>query len=165
MSAIDIALVVLIIIGAIAGYREGFLMELFSFCAIVLGVIGAFKLLGWAILLINDNFDVDKKALPYIAFAVVFVVIVIVVRLIGNMIKLSIDKSFLGRVDQIAGAGLGLLKMAFILSVLFWLANSFHYDLPTRYTDGSWLMPRVAGFAPQVGSWLSEIFPVFEDVF
>lgn len=165
MSAIDIALIVFILIGAVAGYREGFLMELFSFCAIVLGVLGAFKLLGWAILLIDDNFNVDKKALPYIAFAVVFIAIVIAVRLVGNMIKLSIDKSFLGRVDQVAGAGLGLLKMAFILSVLFWLAHSFHYDLPARYTEGSWLMPKVAGFAPQVGSWLSEIFPVFEDVF
>ena len=165
MSAIDVFLIVMILIGAIAGYREGFLMELFSFFALVLGVLGAFKLLGWAIILIDENFEVDKKALPYIAFGVVFVIIVIAVRLVGNMIKLSIDKSFLGRVDQVAGAALGLLKMAFIFSVIFWLAHSLHYQIPQRYTEDSWLMPHVVSFAPMVGEWLSEIFPIFEDVF
>ena len=142
MSTIDITLMVLIIIGAVIGYREGFLMELFSFLGIVLGVIGAFKLLGWAILLLTDNFNIDKKILPYVAFAVVFLAIVIVVRLIGNMIKLSIDKSFLGRVDQVAGAGLGLLKTAFMLSVVFWIVASLHYEIPAKYTDNSIIMHR-----------------------
>ena len=164
MSSIDIALIAIIIIGAISGYREGFLMELFSFVALVLGVLGAFKLLGWAMLLLADRFDIDKDILPYVAFGVVFLAIFIVVRLLGNMLKLSIDKSFLGRVDQIAGAGLGLLKTIFILSVLLWIAASLHYQLPDRWTEGSWLLPQVTAFAPEIADWISEIFPIFRDV-
>jgi membrane protein required for colicin V production len=164
LSSIDIALIAVIIIGAISGYREGFLMELFSFVALVLGVLGAFKLLGWAMLMLSDYFDVDKDILPYVAFGVVFLAIVIVVRLVGNMLKLSIDKSFLGRVDQIAGAGLGLIKTIFILSVLFWIAESLHYQLPDRWTEGSWLLPQVISFAPEIADWISEVFPIFRDV-
>jgi membrane protein required for colicin V production len=164
LSSVDIALIAIIIIGAISGYREGFLMELFSFVALVLGVLGAFKLLGWAMLFLSDHFDVDKDILPYVAFGVVFLAIVIVVKLIGNMLKLSIDKSFLGRVDQIAGAALGLLKTIFIVSVLLWIADSLHYHLPDRWTEDSWLLPQVASFAPEIADWVSEVFPIFRDV-
>jgi membrane protein required for colicin V production len=156
---------VLILLGAYGGYREGFLMELFSFLAVILGVLGGFKLMGWAMLFLADEFNVDQKVLPYIAFGVVFIAIVIVVRLLGNMLKLSIDKSFLGRIDQVAGSILGFFKTAFLLSVVLWIIDSLHFALPENWTDDSWILPKVAVFAPAVTSWISEIFPVFRDVF
>jgi membrane protein required for colicin V production len=165
VSAADIAICVMVLIGAYAGYKEGFLMELFSFLALLLGVLGGFKLMGWAMLYITDHFDVDKDVLPYVAFAVVFVAIVILVRMLGNMIKLSLDKSFLGRVDQVAGGFLGVLKTAFIVSVLIWLGDSLKFNYPDKWTDDSWLFPKVAGFAPAVTAWIGEWFPVFRDVF
>lgn len=165
MSIADIAICVLIVVGAYAGYKEGFLMELFSFLALLLGVLGGFKLMGWAMLYLADHFNVDKKVLPYVAFAVVFIAIVILVRLVGNMIKLSLDKSFLGRIDQVAGGFLGVLKTAFILSVLIWLVDSLRFNFPDQWTAESWLFPKVASFAPSVTAWIGEWFPVFRDVF
>ena len=165
MSKVDIALIIIILIGAFSGYKEGFLMELFSLLSLLLGVVGGFKLMGWAMLVLADQFDIDKKILPYIAFTVVFLVILIVVRLLGNLLKNSIDRSFLGKIDQIAGAFLGLLKTAFILSVLLWLIDSLKLSVPQDWSDDSWLLPKVAAIAPLVTSWLSEIFPVFKDVF
>ncbi len=165
MSAIDIALCLIILIGAFFGYKQGFLMELFSFLAIVLGVLGAFKLMGWAIVMLSNQFEIDQKILPYVAFAVVFIAIVIIVRLIGNMIKLSIDKSFLGRVDQISGAVLGFFKTAFLLSVGLWIIDSLRFKIPERWSEDSWILPKISGFAPLITSWIAEIFPIFEDVF
>src|SRR5688572_26074438 len=100
-------------IGAFTGYKEGFLVGLFSFLALVLGVLGGFKLMGWAMLFLASHFNVDEKVLPYFAFAAVFIVIVIAVRLLGSTLKASLDKTFLGRLDQFAGAILGLFKTAF----------------------------------------------------
>jgi membrane protein required for colicin V production len=169
VTAADIAICIIILIGAYAGYKEGFLMELFSLLALLLGVLGGFKLMGWAMLYLVDHFNVDKKVLPYVAFGVVFIAIVILVRLLGNMIKLSIklslDKSFLGRVDQVAGGLLGVVKTAFILSVLIWLSDSLRFNFPEKWTDNSWLFPKVAIFAPTVTSWIGEWFPIFRDVF
>lgn len=164
MSGVDIALVVFILIGAYSGFKQGFLMELFSLLAIFLGVLGGFKLMGWAMVLLADRFNVDQKVLPYFAFAAVFVGIVIVVNLIGKMLKLSVDKSFLGRMDQAAGAGLGLLKTIFMLSVVLWIMDSLKVNLD-RWNEDSWLYPLVAGFAPKVTHWVGELIPVFEDVF
>jgi membrane protein required for colicin V production len=165
LSTADIVLCIVILIGAIAGYREGFLMELFSLVAILLGILGGFKLMGWAMLLLAEKFNIDQKVLPYIAFAVVFIAIVIVVQLLGRILKASVDKTFLGRLDQIAGSVLGFFKMIFLASVAIWLVASFDYDFPEKWTNDSWLFPRVAAFAPETASWISEIFPVFRDIF
>lgn len=165
MSSVDIALIVLILIGAFLGYREGFLMELFSFAAIVLGVLGAFKLMGYAMLFLADEFDINETILPYVAFALVFIAILIAVRLVGKIIKVSIDKTFLGRLDQAAGAGLGLLKAAFLISVSLWIMDSLDFDLPEKWTSDSWLLPKVESFAPQVTIWLGNYIPFFRDIF
>jgi membrane protein required for colicin V production len=165
VSTADIVICIVVLIGAYAGYKEGFLMELFSLLALLLGVLGGFKLMGWAMLYLSDHFNVDKDVLPYVAFGVVFLAIVILVRLLGNMIKLSLDKSFLGRVDQVAGGMLGIVKTGFILSVMIWLIDSFRYNFPSKWTAGSWLFPKVAAFAPTVTAWIGEWFPIFRDVF
>lgn len=165
MSTADIALILLILIGAFSGYRAGFLMELFSFAAIILGILGGFKLMGEAMVFLTDEFDINKTILPYVAFALVFIVILIGVRLLGKLIRMSIDKTFLGQVDQAAGAGLGLLKAAFLLSVCLWIMNALDFELPEKWTENSWLMPRIESFAPQVTLWIGEYFPLFKDVF
>ena len=165
MSTADIALVLLILIGSISGYREGFLIELFSFAAIILGILGGFKLMGEAMIFLTDQFNINKTILPYVAFAVVFIAILIGVRLLGKLIKISIDQTFLGRVDQAAGAGLGLVKAAFLLSVCLWILNALDLDLPEKWAENSWLLPRIESFAPQVALWIGDYLPFFKDVF
>lgn len=165
MTGVDIVLCIMLLVGCVSGYRDGFLMGVFSFLAIVLGVLGAFKLMGLAIVFLATEFDIDQKFLPYIAFAVVFLAIVIAVRLLGNVIKLSIDKTFLGTIDQFAGAILGLFKTLFIVSVLLWIVDSLNFSLPENWTGNSWILPYVQGFAPVLADWISEIFPVFNDIF
>src|SRR5690606_12653847 len=96
---------------------------------------------------------------------VVFIAILIGVNLLGKLIKFSIDRTFLGHVDQAAGAGLGLLKAAFLLSVCLWILNAMDFDLPEKWTKNSWLLPRVESFAPQVTMWLSDYVPFFKNVF
>lgn len=165
MSTVDIALILLILIGAISGFREGFLMELFSFAALLLGILGGFKLMGEAMVLLSDEFDINKTILPYVAFAVVFIAILIAVKLLGKVIKLSIDRTFLGTVDQAAGAGLGILKAAFLLSVCLWILSALEIELPEKWTANSWLLPRIESFAPLVTVWIGEYIPFFQDIF
>jgi membrane protein required for colicin V production len=164
MSTADIALSVFILLGAYSGYKHGFLLELFSLLGIFLGVLGGFKLMGWAMLLLADRFNVDQKVLPYFAFGVVFIGIVIVVSLIGRMIKLSLDKSFLGRVDEAAGALLGIVKTIFMLSVALWILDSLKVHMEPWSKD-SWLYPRVGAFAPAVTDWVGRVIPIFRGIF
>lgn len=165
MSAVDIALIVFVIIGAVGGYRQGFLMELFSLAALILGILGAFKLMGIAIVWLSGQFEINETILPYVAFAVVFVAILICVRLLGRLIKISIDKTFLGRIDQAAGAALGMVKAVFLLSVGLWILDALDFDLPEQWTAEAWLLPKIESFAPQVTMWLADYIPFFKDIF
>jgi membrane protein required for colicin V production len=165
MAKADIILLVFFLIGAYSGYKEGFLMEMFSLLAIILGVFGGFKLMGYAMIYLQDEFNADKATLPYIAFFVVFIIIVIVVTLIGRMFKHLADKSFLGSMDKALGAALGILKTAFVVSIIIWIADSLKLSPPLAWTDESWLYPFTASIAPGISEWVGGFIPFFREIF
>ena len=165
MSKADIFLLVLVALGAFSGYKEGFLMELFSLVAIVLGIFGGFKLMGEGMIVLRDQFNADSKVLPYISFIIIFLVIVIAVTLVGRMIKYSIDKSFLGKMDQVMGLILGGFKTLFLLSVVIWIVDSLKFNFKSEWTDGSWLYPFTAKLAPTLAVWIGDFIPIFKEIF
>ncbi|MDH4089448.1 MAG: CvpA family protein [Cyclobacteriaceae bacterium] len=165
MSGIDIALSLLLVLGAYHGYKAGFLLELFSLVAVIIGILGGFKLMGLVMVLLANKFEVDEKVLPYVAFGVVFLLIVVAVNLLGKLVKASIDKSFLGGFDSAFGALVGFLKTTFMLSIVLWIVDSLKFKLLSQWTEGSWLYPSVAGFAPKLTEWISGLLPIFKDVF
>lgn len=165
MSTVDIVLIAILLVGAFSGYRKGFLMELVTLFGLILGILGGFKLMGHAMLFLDDQFNINEKVLPYLAFAVVFVIIIIVVSLIGKMIQSSLDKTFLGSADKIAGAVLGVLKMAFMVSVVIWIMDALQITYLDSMGEDSWLYALMATVAPQVTSWIAEVIPAFRDIF
>lgn len=165
MSKIDIVLALFLAVGAFSGYRKGFLTELFSLLGIFLGVLAGFKLMGQAMIMLSEHYSIDEKFSPYVAFGVVFLIVIIIVSLIGKLLKSSLDKTVFGGADQVMGSFLGIARTAFMLSVLLWLADSLHVEFPTGWTTDSWLYPFTANIAPTVTSWVSEVFPYFSNLF
>jgi membrane protein required for colicin V production len=165
LSKIDFALIIVLVIGAVSGYRKGFLQELFSLVGILLGILAGFKLMGIAMVNLAQHYDIDEKVLPYVAFIVVFLIVIILVSLVGKLLKSSIEKTVLGNADQAAGSIVGILKTAFMASVMLWIASSMEAKIPDSWTHDSWLYPTIATLAPKVTSWIAEIFPVFSDLF
>ena len=165
MSAIDIVLGLLILLGAYHGYKAGFLLELFSLVAIVLGVLAGFKFMGWAMIVLGEKVDINKNVLPYVAFAAVFIGVVVVVNLLGKLVKASVEKTFLGPIDDFGGAVVGLVKTTFVFSIALWIVDSLRLSFISEWTEDSWLYPMVAGIAPKFTHWISGFFPFFKDVF
>ena len=167
MNVLDIALLLFLLIGAYQGYKDGFLLGVFTLLGVILGILGGFKLMGWAMLWLADEFNVDEKVLPYVAFGVVFLAIVIIMTLLGRMIKLSVDKTFLGRVDEVAGAILGIIKTMFVLSVGLWILDSLGAPITEKWANNgkTWLYPWIADFAPKMSHWIGRFIPIFRDVF
>jgi membrane protein required for colicin V production len=165
LSGIDIVLGLLILIGAYHGYKAGFLLELFSLIAIVLGVLAGFKFMGWAMVVLGEKVDINKNVLPYVAFAAIFIAVVIVVNLLGRLAKASVDKTFLGPADEVGGAIVGLLRTTFVFSIALWIVDSLKLSFISEWTEDSWLYPMVAGVAPKFTHWISGFFPFFDDVF
>jgi membrane protein required for colicin V production len=165
LSKIDIAITVLLSLGAYFGYKRGFLAELFFFTALVLGVLIGFKFTGWGVSYLHERFNADTEFLPYLSFFIIFIAVVVLVIFIGNRIKHLMDETFLGKVDSIAGALLGLMKYAFCASVIFWLAIKVNYTFPETWTQGSWLYPKILGFAKYVSEFFGNFLPFFKEIF
>ncbi|HAC25490.1 MAG TPA: hypothetical protein DCE81_11285, partial [Cytophagales bacterium] len=91
LSYADIALLIILALGAFFGYRKGFLMELFYLLALLLGVWLGFKLMAVAMEYLAREFNADRVYLPHIAFFTVFLLVVIVVVVLGRWVSDRVD--------------------------------------------------------------------------
>jgi len=164
LAYIDILLIVLLITGGILGYRKGLLMEIVSLIAIVLAITISFKLLHWTMELIQEKVGYFDTLLPFIAFIILFVGILIGVYLLGKSLKKMLDLTPFGLVDSLMGAVIGVLKWALALSVVLWLCTSAEVDIPEQYTKESVLYPYLISFAPTVITWVSGLMPMAHDL-
>ena len=165
MSKLDIVIGILLIIGIFKGYRNGFLMGLISLLAIILGILGGFKLMGEGMIFLQREFNADSSVLPYLSFLLIFIVIVALVNIFGTVIKTTIDKTMFGIVDQLLGAVLGGVKWLFLLSVVFWLMDSLEFQPWLHWTEESILYPFTIAFATEVSVYISDILPFFKETF
>jgi len=140
-------------------------MEIVSILALILAVIGGFKLLHEGMGFLQDNFDLSGKLLPYISFLLIFVAIIVLVNLLGKAVKKMLDMTLLGGFDNLAGALIGIFKWAFGLSVLIWIFNYFEITLISQYSEEAVIYPIVTSFAPTIVNYISILLPFAGDLF
>jgi membrane protein required for colicin V production len=165
LNKADLIIAIILAVGAFLGYKRGFLMELFFLVALVAGVLLGFKLMGWGVEVLAREFNADTKVLPYLSFLIIFVLVLLLVLFIGNRIKNSLDKTFLGKVDAVAGAVLGVVKYAFSISIILWIFESFKLDWLDSLAKDSVLYPWLTGVAPGVASFFGDFLPFFKETF
>ena len=163
MSTADIIIIVVLALGAYSGFKKGLILELIAIVAFILAIIGGFKLLHVGMEYVSRVYEGFGNFLPFIAFLVLFVLILILVNMVGKILKKIIDWTPFGVVDNMAGALIGIAKWALMLSIFLWVMSSLKINIPDSLSDNSKVMPIVADFATQVGSFISSLFPSFEN--
>ena len=164
MSIIDVIILVPLIIGALSGFKKGFIMEVISLLALILAVIGGFHFLHWGIALLQKHFELSGQLLPFLSFILIFVAIVILVNLVGKALQKIIQMAFLGGIDKMAGAVLGGLKWIFFLSILVWAFQVFGVEVPEHLQQKSFFYGYVVGIAPFTVDLFGYIIPASSDL-
>jgi membrane protein required for colicin V production len=118
VNYIDIVLGVLLVLAAFRGFYKGFVAEVASLAALILGIWGAIHFSHLTSDFIVDTFNYNPEHLGLVAFIATFLVIVIVVHLVGKAVETIISAVALGFVNRLAGILFGIIKTALILSVL-----------------------------------------------
>lgn len=118
MIIVDIILVAVFIIAGFAGYKKGFVGELASLAGLLLGIWGAIKFSDYTSNLLRENFNMTTEYLGLIAFAITIFVIVFAIHFLGKIVEGIFEMAFLGFANSILGVVFGVLKTAFILSVV-----------------------------------------------
>ena len=151
-------------LGAIGGFKKGFILEIITLLALILAVIGGFHFLHWGMSVLTENFQLSGKFLPFLAFLLIFVGIVFIVNAIGQVVKKVIHMAFLGGLDRIAGALLGAVKFVFFFSVVIWAFQIFGVELPQHLQDDSFLYTFVVAVAPATVELFGFIIPASSDL-
>ncbi|MFY0602301.1 MAG: CvpA family protein [Flavobacteriaceae bacterium] len=153
MNIFDIVLAALLIYGFIKGFMKGLFVEVASLIAIVGGVWGALHFSYFAASLLKQYVDWEENYISLTAFAITFIVIVIAVSSLGKLFTKLADFAALGLVNKIAGGVFGLLKTAFILSILLIFFNRINtsFSFVERETlENSILYKPVKSIAPTI---------------
>jgi membrane protein required for colicin V production len=159
LNALDVAILLLLIWGTFSGFRKGLLLEVIGIVAFVIGIVVGLKLLQWSINWLSGYVDINESLLPYIAFFVLFVLVVVGINLIGNIASKALHLTFLGVVDSLLGAVAGLLKWALGISVLFWVASTMELNRPGGLLTQSWFFELLAPLAPAFFDLIGQALP------
>ena len=130
MSVLDIVLIGFIGFGLVRGLMKGFFVEIASLIALIAGVYGAIHFSNYAETLIDENSKWDEQTVNIIAFAITFLIIVLLIALAGKALTKLADFAALGIVNKLLGALFGALKTALILSVLLNIFDSMNRTIP-----------------------------------
>lgn len=129
MNYFDIIFVIPLLWGAYKGFTKGFVLEIAAFLALGLGVWGGLKFSYLSAEYLSKLFNISEKLMPLISFSVVFIIIVIAVFLLAKVLQSVLKKAALGLVNRLLGLVFGILKFAFILSVILNLVNVFNKEV------------------------------------
>jgi membrane protein required for colicin V production len=162
MNVIDLVFAVILAWSAYRGFSKGFILQLSTLAALILGIYGAIHFSDFTATLLTDNFNISSKYLHIIAFAVTFIIIVIGVHLLAKLIERLMQAIALGFVNRLLGVVFGVAKVAFVISIILVLinkANDKYQFLPEEKTEGSMLYEPLSKFAPMIFPYLN-----FEDI-
>lgn len=140
-------------------------MEIVNILALILALIGGFKLMDQALVVLVETFGKPHPALPFVAFILVFVGIIIGVNVLGKALKGLIGMTILGSVDKFIGGMIGVFKWAFGISILLWMVNAFAPELfDEQMRRDALLFPVLLAFAPHIFHILIDLLPFLSDM-
>ncbi len=121
----DIVVLVIIGISAVSGLLKGLITMLSSLLALLLGVWLSIKFSYVTGDILQNHFTIDGKYVTILSFIITFIIVVLAVHMLGKSVGSLVKAISLGFVDKILGVLFGVLKSAFIISVIIAILNSF----------------------------------------
>lgn len=161
---IDFAFAVLLILAIIKGYQKGLILAVFSIIAFIVGLAAALKLSTVVAAWLKDSISVSAKWLPFIAFALVFLIVVLLVRLGAKLVERSFQAMMLGWANRIGGILLYAALYLIILSIFIFYAEKLQLIRPTTIQSSA-TYNFIQPWGPKVMDNIGRIIPVFKDMF
>lgn len=150
MNYLDILLFIPLIIGAWRGFKKGFVIELFTLLALLVGIYAGIHFSDFMSDILSEQVGLTSQYLPAIAFMITFLGVGAMVFFGGKMIEKLIKVVALSPVNKVAGLIFGLLKMLYITSALLVILESIDEKndfIPEDLKESSLLYKPVKGTA------------------
>lgn len=145
-TPIDIICYILIAVMLMRGFFRGFIQEILSIAALILGLIGARLLVSPVANLLVTRFGVTQWA-PLIAFLILFLAIYLLVKIFEKGLVKILLSLRLQKLDAVLGLFLGFAEGVIVVTVLlFVLQIQPVFDLSDHIRQ-SWIAEKIAPLA------------------
>jgi membrane protein required for colicin V production len=122
LSVIDVIFLLVIILFVVRCYLKGFVGEIFSMAAIVLGLLCSLFFYKNGGEYLRTMFWPGLKVIPeVIAFIALFIIVFIVVKILESMLKGIIERVKLSGIDRFLGTIFGLAEGIAVVSLVLFL--------------------------------------------
>jgi len=161
---LDLLFVIILVLAIFKGYQRGLIVGIFSFVAVIIGLAAAIKLSTVVAGYIGETIKVSNEWLPVISFAVVFILVVVLIRLGANMIQKTVEISMLGWVNRLGGILLYIAIYGMVYSVVLFYAEQLKLLQPDTI-EKSVTYSYVQPWGPKIINGFASVVPVFKDMF
>lgn len=161
---IDIIAFIFLLVALFKGLRKGLIVAVFSFVAFIVGLAAALKLSATVAEYIGNSVSVSARWLPFLAFLVVFLGVLLLVRLGAKLLEGAVQAVMLGWANRLGGALFYALIYFFVYSILLFYATQLRLLNPSTIEASAtygWIEP----YAPKLMSALGSVIPVFKNMF
>ncbi len=142
INTLDIIICIPLVWGAFRGFRKGFIIEVFSLLALILGIYGALSFSDLISKVMAEDLGLETRFLPVIAFAATLLGVIIGVFVLGKALEKIVNLLALKFVNKLLGSLFSVLKTGLVLGALLLVLKSVDQRasiLPKRVTENSLL--------------------------
>jgi membrane protein required for colicin V production len=161
---IDLVLAVLLILAIVKGLQRGLIVSVFSVIGLVVGLVAAMKLSAVTASYLKGTVNVSAQWLPVIAFAVVFLVAVLLVRLGAKALEKTVQVAMLGWVNRLGGVALFIFLYTLIFSVALFYASKINF-ISAEAIQASKTYSYIQPLGPWAIDSIGAIIPLFKNLF
>ena len=163
IGLLDIIILVIVAASAIWGIFKGFVTQIASIAALLLGLWCAFKFTAPLSAQITEflSLDIDRNIMHVIIFAAIFMAIVIAAHFIGKGIEGILKLGMLGWLNRLLGFLFGAIKATILLSIVAYIvnyANNLLHIAPQSIFSESQAYTFLLDFQQKIFPFLEKIF-------
>lgn len=163
LGILDIIILLAVAASAVMGIFKGFVRQLASIAALVLGIWCAGKFTEYLSSLVKEWFSpgISQQTLHIIMFVVIFIAVIILAHFLGKAIEGLVKLTMLNWLNRVLGFLFGAIKAMVILSIAVQAINWFNdmtHLIPQSFLDNS------KGYGLLV-SFAKDFFPFVHNIF
>jgi membrane protein required for colicin V production len=155
---LDIIFALILLIAMIRGAMRGFVTELLSMSAVILGILAAVffsaPLSVYVSMLLGQSMWSQ-----IIAFLVLFIVVYLIVKLVESLLNRGIEALSLKKLDSVLGFLLGALEGLLIVCVALLILDLQPFIDVQDLLDGSYAARLILPFLMPAGEWFEDLPP------
>jgi membrane protein required for colicin V production len=161
---IDVFFCIFIVLAFVQGMRKGLIMALISMVCGLIGLAAAVKLSAIVAAQLKSDLHMTTRWLPVVAFLLVFIMVVLIIRWIGRMLEKLTQLVMMEWLNKLGGIVLFLILYLSIYSILLFYGTKTRF-ISKSAIDSSHFYSMVAPFGPAVIRFITGFIPFGYDMF